>query len=262
MKNMLNCCLLMGSFFLLSTQVNAQQTSKQVNQQVQAWLSINSTIRLSDKWGAIADFHVRRNNFVADPSFYFIRFAANYWLKEKVTIAAGYGHLWLAPTKEGWTTFVNENRIYEQLQMSSSIGKTGILQRFRNEQRWQEIMANDKPTGKLKFTDRVRYLLSFNFPVFGAKSKTSLVLADEVALNFGSAVVYNTFDQNRIFIGIKHTMSKSWSYDLGYMNVFQQKPNGYQYDMNHTFRWFFYYTPDFRKKKTAVTHMDDSRDAD
>jgi len=29
----------------------------------------------------------------------------------------------------------------------------------------------------------------------------------------------------------------------------QQKSSGYQYDVNETFRCFFYYMPDWRKKK-------------
>jgi len=30
------------------------------------------------------------------------------------------------------------------------------------------------------------------------------------------------------------------------MQVFQQKASGYQYDLNHTLRLFFYWTPDWR----------------
>ncbi|HAT80442.1 MAG TPA: hypothetical protein DCS17_03280, partial [Flavobacterium sp.] len=51
---------------------------------------------------------------------------------------------------------------------------------------------------------------------------------------------YNTFDQNRFFVGIKQSINSNLSFDFGYMNVYQQKSNGYQYDMNHTLRLFFY----------------------
>ena len=57
----------------------------------------------------------------------------------------------------------------------------------------------------------------------------------------------NTFDQNRLFAGIKQRLAPAWSFDLGYMLVYQQKSTGYQYDLNHTLRWFFYVTPDLRK---------------
>ena len=38
---------------------------------------------------------------------------------------------------------------------------------------------------------------------------------------------------------------------FGYMPVYQQKASGYQYDLNHTIRWFFYFSPDSRKNKAT-----------
>jgi hypothetical protein len=60
-------------------------------------------------------------------------------------------------------------------------------------------------------------------------------------LNFGKDIVYNTMDQNRLFMGIRQNLNHHLSFDFGYMNVYQQKSTGYQYDMNHTIRLFFYY---------------------
>ena len=74
------------------------------------------------------------------------------------------------------------------------------------------------------------------------------MLSDELAIQFGKEVVYNTFEQNRVFFGIRQNITKTLSYDMGYMQVLQQKASGYQYDKNNTFRLFFYYMPDLRKK--------------
>jgi hypothetical protein len=81
----------------------------------------------------------------------------------------------------------------------------------------------------------------------------SLVVADEILIHFGKEVVYNTFDQNRFFIGIKQNVSPKLSFDFGYMNVYQQKYSGYQYDSNHTLRLFFYYNNSF-KNLTHFSH--------
>ena len=225
------------------------QTEKTVNKQDQAWVSINSTVRLSTHWGFIADAHERRNNFFADPSFHFLRGAVNYWLKDNITFALGYGHMWLAPTTAGWTTVQNEDRIYQQAQIISKLGNVTMMQRLRNEQRWQDIIKNDVRTGDKKFTDRVRYLLSFTIPVFKNSYYPAAVISDELCTQYGKEVVYNSFEQNRIFLGVKQKVTKDLSFDLGYMMVTQQKAAGYVYDENHTFRWFFYYMPDLRKKK-------------
>jgi hypothetical protein len=227
------------------------QPAKETNEQYQFWGSLNSTTRLTDRLGVIADIHVRRNDFLADPSFSLLRFGGHFWVTEKLTVSLGYGYMRHAPACEGCQTFAGENRIYQQLQYVTRLGKATLLQRLRNEQRWREMVVNDVPTGGTTFTDRVRYLVSFTLPVSGNPKVASLVLADEIAVQFGPGVVYNTFDQNRIFLGVKQVLGRSWSFDLGYMLVYQQKASGYQYDLNHTLRWFFYFTPGLRKGKTS-----------
>ena len=249
MKNLKNIIVFIVFSNLLQTNISAQTTAKEINEQSQSWFSINSTIRLNKKIGIIADLHIRRMHFLGDPGFYFARAGLDYWIKENITAAIGYGNMWVAPTKAAWQYYPKEHRIYQQIQTITKLGKVGLLNRLRNEQRWQEKIVNDQFIHEYKFTDRIRYLLSITIPVFKNPHYPSMILSDELAVQFGKEVVYNTFDQNRIFVGIKQPVSKTLSFDIGYMLLFQQKASGYQYDKNHTFRWFFYYTPDFRNKK-------------
>ena len=241
-------CLILF-FCLPRLEVSAQVKAKEINLQSQSWISENGTLRFSKKIGMIADLHMRRNNFLAAPSFYFVRTGVDYWITENLTAVLGYGQMWVAPANGNWHHYAQEHRIYQQLQLISKVGKITMMNRLRNEQRWQEKIANDKFTHEYKFTDRTRYLLSFTIPVFHNPHYPSLVVSDEIAIQSGKEVVYNTFDQNRIFMGIKQTVCKALTFDLGYMQLVQQKSTGYQYDKNNTFRWFFYYAPDFRKKK-------------
>jgi hypothetical protein len=213
---------------------------KEVNQQSQYWYSINTVTKFSDHWAIIADAHIRNNEFISDNNFYLLRGGIGYIPNTKFSFVGGYAHMWLAPSNPDWSTYANENRIYQQFQMNTKSGNVSIVQRIRNEQRWQEKMANDAPTGDLRFTNRVRYLISVTIPVFKKKTAPSLVISDELLLQFGKEIVYNTFDQNRFFVGIKQAINPKLSYDFGYMNVYQEKSTGYQYDMNHTLRLFFY----------------------
>lgn len=221
---------------------------KEINQQIQTWVSLNTVTKFAEHWAIAADAHIRENEFFESNNFYFLRGGVSYIPNASVSITGGYAHMWLAPTKEGWSTYADENRVYEQVQLVTKVGKVSILQRLRNEQRWQEKMANDEPTGELRFTNRVRYLASFTIPICSNKKMPSLVLSDELLINFGKEAVYNTFDQNRLFIGIKQNINPKLSYDLGYMNVYQQKYSGYQYDMNHTIRLFFYLNTTIKHK--------------
>lgn len=245
-------------FFMLSSLYSnyAQtKTAKEVNHQAQTWVSINTNYKFNDRWGMMNDVHIRRTDFVDKENFYFARTGITYKPFPNAVVAAGYAHLWLAPTKPGWHNFVDENRIYQQFIYTSKIGKVNVLQRVRNEQRWMDKMENDVAVDT-RFTNRVRYLLSFTIPIFNDKSLPSLVVADELLLHFGKEVVYNTLDQNRIFIGIRQNITPKLSYDFGYMNVFQQKFSGYQYDSNHTLRLFFYYNGGKTKEKAIVKHVD------
>jgi len=242
--------------FVLFTLFMFGQTpvQKEVNHQVQSWISLNNNLNIKNHWSLLADFHIRKNDFANKDSFYFVRSGVAYLPNPKVLFALGYAHMWVAPAKEEWSLFGNENRIYQQVQLISKVGEgLNILQRIRNEQRWQDKIVNDERIDEKRFTCRVRYLVSLSVPIFKKKTMPLLVVSDEILIHFGKEVLYNTFDQNRIFIGIKQTINPKLSFDFGYMNVYQQKYSGYQYDMNHTFRLFFYYNNSIK----ALTHFVD-----
>lgn len=239
--------LLVLLLFLHALQQDGLAQSKSVNDVSQSWTSLNSTIRLSKHWGIVADAHVRRTNFLADPNFYFLRTGLHFWVNEHLSLTAGIGKMWVAPTTLNWEHFAVENRIYQQVLLTNKLGKIGMLQRIRNEQRWIEKITNDQFTGAYKFSNRFRYLLAFNIPIFKHPQYPSLSLSDELMIQFGKEIVYNTFDQNRLFMGIRQPLSKTLNFDFGYMLSYQQKTSGYQYDRIHTLRCFFYYAPDFRK---------------
>jgi hypothetical protein len=228
--------------FVLFPVVLLAQTvkEKEVNQQFQTWVSLNTVTKFSQHWGVVADVHLRTNDFFQDNNFFFLRGGISYIPNSKFSFTGGYAHMWLAPKNPTWSTFSDENRIYQQAQMNTKSGNVSIVHRLRNEQRWQEIIINDVETGENKFSNRVRYLLSTTIPIFKKKSAPSLVISDELLIQFGQDIVLNTFDQNRFFVGIKQSINPKLSFDFGYMNVYQQKATGYQYDMNHTLRLFFY----------------------
>ncbi|MEJ2005448.1 MAG: DUF2490 domain-containing protein [Cyclobacteriaceae bacterium] len=241
---MLIVALLFPGFTVL-----AQQQEKVINDQEQFWWSVNTTARFSDKLGMVGDFHLRRNDFLNETNFYFVRVGAVYWASDQLTLVAGYGHLWLSKdTESSNLIYQGENRIYQQVQWKSRSGRFSFLNRVRNEQRWHDVLDNEGEYVRTRFSNRVRFLASVSFRVFNNPRLPQLVVADEVHVHFGKEMIYNTFDQNRIFTGIKVPVTRDLKFDFGYMMVYQQHFDGYTYDMNHTLRWFFYYTPDFRKK--------------
>lgn len=230
--------LLLVGWTLLWLAGQAQQTpTKTITSNTHFWTSVNSTFRFNNNWGMMADAHVRRTNFIADPSFYFARIGLVRWFQNQSSAAIGYGNL-LSPSVVLPNQWNIEYRLYQQFQFTQKYGSVNLLQRFRNENRWR--VAPESPKTAV-FTNRIRYLLSATIPVFKNPAYPSLVIADEILMQWGKSIVYNPLDQNRIFVGIRQSLGKQWSYDAGYMYVFQQKSTGNQYDANHTLRLFFYY---------------------
>jgi hypothetical protein len=248
--------ILFFSDMLASGQSSSNE--KQVTHYNQTWISINSTMRFSEHWGLMADFHDRQQGFFKDPYFYFLRLGAVSWINGKYPVAFGYGHLWLAP-EEGKETWSDENRLYQQWYASHGEGTVTILHRIRTEQRWKDIIVDDQKTGDKQFSFRLRYLASFDAKIFKNEKLPKLVLSDEVLVQFGKDIVMNAFDQNRLFAGLKVPVKSNLSFDIGYMNVYQQKSSGYKYDFSNVFRVFFYFTPDFRNQGNAhINNSDDS----
>ena len=214
---------------------------KVINNQNQSWGSFIATAKVYKNFSVGAEVHIRRNNFYGDRSFEFVRGTIIYNVDDRLSFGAGYGHMWVAAGDNSTTK--EENRIFEQVQYTSKFGRITLVQKARNEQRWINLYS-----GKNTFSDRVRLLNTLTIPVFKNKYLPALALADEVCVQFGTDIVSNTFDQHRWFIGIRQMVSKTLSFDTGYMEVLQQR-TATNYDNNHTFRFFLYYTPDFRKKK-------------
>jgi hypothetical protein len=233
--------------------VNAQQ-QKEVTHQWQSWLGLTNTLRIDQKWDALFVLQANRTDFLQDPNYYLVSAGGNYWLKDNFTTALFYSHKWVATPEQSGYIYANEDRITQQLQYVSKLVKLSMQQRFRVEERWQQKIENGAKTDQYKYSTRLRYLFGLYIPVFKNPALPGLIVNDEILIQFGKEIVYNTFSQNRFNIGIRQKVSDTWRFDLTYMNIFEQNSSGYQYDMDNTIRLFWYFTPDLRKKKTPP-HM-------
>jgi hypothetical protein len=239
--------ILLLSVFSFFNSYGQDVPEKVINENAQFWISTNNVFRISERWALLNDIHIRRTDFVAEPNFYFLRVGAQYYIKPNLRVAGGYAHLWLT-TQGNWDRFQNENRIYQQFSISQRFEKLNALFRLRTEQRFFNNVVDGTSLNDDFFVNRVRFLVSVGIP-FKEGGKTQFMLADEIHLNFGEEVVFNTFNQNRLTVGIKHKINNHWSFDTGYMMVYQQLAAGNVYNLNHTLRLFFYGSFDFRKDK-------------
>jgi Protein of unknown function (DUF2490) len=76
---------------------------------------------------------------------------------------------------------------------------------------------------------RYRLQLSYSFNVFHGKHAFHLKLANELMVNAGPDIVYNHFDQNRMYIGLEYHLYPSWHIETGYLYWYQQRAAGDQF---------------------------------
>ena len=130
------------------------------------------------------------------------------------------------------------------------------MQWLRLEERFRRNILNDSSLADgSSFNFRVRYNFLLQVPLTKAKIQKgdfSFILNNEVHLNFGKNIVYNTFDQNRFFAGVAYNVNATDNIQFGYLNVFQQLAAGNKYRSIHGVRLFYFHNLDLRKKKADL----------
>ena len=231
---------------------NAQTTKSTENIQ-QLWFGYFNQTRLTKNWGLWSDLQLRtKKDFVNDFSQGIIRLGITYYVSNTTKLTAGYAYIHHYPNDNHKNVAQPEHRPWQQVQWHTTYGKKKMMQWFRLEERYRRKILNDSTlAGGNNFNFKLRYNFFFDIPLSseGIKpGKFSFVINDEVHINFGKQIVYNYFDQNRFFLGIKYQTNGHDNLQAGYMNLFQQLPAGNKYKNNHVIRISYFQNFDVRKK--------------
>jgi hypothetical protein len=238
-------------FIFTSLASLGQSTEKHIHSREQLWLGYFNQTRFGNKLGLWVDIHYRMtDNFVDRPFQFLFRPALTYYIKDNLRVNVGYARAEHFPGK-GLNTTRAEHRTWQQIWWNQKYTGLTTLQWLRLEQRFNEKVVADEKLDGYNYVFRVRYNFSFFIPLKGKEiiSNTPFAaLMNEVFLNFGDKVVYNTFDQNRWFAGFGYQFTSHLNAQLGYMNVYQQEGSGNNYFSTHAIRLFVFHTLDFRNK--------------
>jgi len=226
-----------------------QTPAKVIHNREQTWLGYFNQTRFSNKWGMWVDVHYRMtDNFAGRPFQFLLRPAITYFIKDNLRVNAGYTLAEHFPAK-GLNTTRTEHRAWQQVWWNQKYPRLTTLQWLRLEQRFNEKIVNDVRAGGYTYSFRTRYNFALFVPLKGHElvAKTPfLAINNEVFLNFGKNIVYNTFDQNRLFVGFGYQFTSHLNAQLGYMNVYQQEASGNSYFSTHAIRLFVFHSLDLR----------------
>ncbi len=237
------------------TQTQAQTaTAKQTNHVGQLWLGYMNQTRWTNKFGTWTDIHLRtKENVISGLSQAIFRVGGTYYLADNTKFTLGYAFVNHFPAHNHKNISQPEHRLWQQMQWHTRYAKLRTMQWVRLEERFRRKIKNDDELAEgYAFNYRLRYNFMLAYPLSkkGFEPNTlSLVVNDEIHVNFGKEIVYNYFDQNRFFIGLAYQVNVHDNLQFGYMNLFQQLATGNRYRSLHTLRVFYFHNLDLRRKK-------------
>lgn len=231
--------------------LNNAAAQKQTSDVQQVWLSYFNQTRFSEKWGIWADASLRtKEEWVSDFSQALGRIGLTYYLTNNTKLTAAYGYVHHFPAENHPGVAMPEHRPWQQIQWHNNKPNLRLMQWVRLEERFRrKIAAPDQLGEGYNFNYRVRHNFLLAFPLSKrpfAPGTFSGVLNNEVHLNFGEAITFNTFDQNRLFVGFFYHVNNHDQIQAGYMDLFQQLAAGNRYRHVHTARISYFHNLDLR----------------
>jgi hypothetical protein len=235
-------------------QISKAQSTKTTQHFNQVWIAYQNQTRFSKKWGAWLDLHLRtREDFFTGISQTIIRPGVTYFFSDAARLTAGYAYIRQYPLDPHNGTVLPEHRPWQQFQWMTRYPRLRTMQWFRLEERFRKRSSPDPVTGDaydFNFRARYNFLLQIPFRAKDlSKGDLSLILNNELHINFGKSIVNNYFDQNRFFVGFAWQVNATDNLQFGYLNVFQQLPASGNYRSINAPRIFYFHNVDFRNKK-------------
>lgn len=115
-------------------------------------------------------------------------------------------------------------------------GKWMHTWRYRYELRWQEQPGQDdfRFLTRFRFRYRIRYVFTGND--FYKNNTFYAAVSNEIGLNIGKSVVFNTFNQNRLYIGAGYRFLTAARVELRYVDRFRTRGStGFEFDHGRGF---------------------------
>lgn len=225
--------LLILSVHFLSTQAQDRET---VDQTV-IWTSVNSNVRIAEKWMIVADAQFRFIHEFENMQ-HMVRAGLSYDITPNLSVVPiGYSFIYNYKYGKQPAGFVNhEQRLWQQVFYKHKIKNIPMNHRLRLEERWlQERNATNESNDYSDYQWRARYRILANIPLT-AKSldpKTLyLSVWDEFFVSWGETVTFNKINQNRIFVGPGYQLTKNTQIQAGYYYQMLIKSNGAKQENN------------------------------
>lgn len=220
--------ILLLLFLLCITGLKAQKTV--INQQLY-WIRYYNLMEIDKRFTWHNEVEIRR--FWQDniQHHFIMHTRMHYRINQQTNAGFGLTYSRQSPQDPVSTSrlVVPEFRGVQEINYSIPLSnRLSLQQRLRIDERF--IRRNDgiELIDGFNFNFRFRLRLQANYLLSNedASKRTILKVSNEVMFNMGKNIVYNHFDQNRVYIGIERDFSKIFSAEIGYLKWYQQTASG------------------------------------
>jgi len=207
---------------------------KNVTHQRLIWYGVFTTLNINEKWFVQSEVQERHFiNPIAQHQFvvrsHIHRVFGNSGWESSVGMC-----LFLQNPNDPNSTItltVPELRPHIEFGYNQKLAKVSFDQRFRAEARFfheTNSIYTELEDGFNFGNFRFRYKFQSTIPLIKISNQRyfKIKISNEIHINAGNKITKNVFDQNRIYAGISFDVLKNLAFDMGYLNWFQQRPNG------------------------------------
>ncbi|MEA9411603.1 DUF2490 domain-containing protein [Flavobacterium sp. PL02] len=224
---MKSCRLLF--FLVLTSQLLAGQTKKNIDQQTLTWIRYYNILPLSQKWSLHSEIDNRSFLNPIHENLWVLRVQGRYRANKLIDLGGGFAYFNVntQSTEIDPDFSIPEYRAQQDITLINDIAKITFHNRFQLEERFIHKANQEELLDGYSFSFRFRYRLQSTFTLW-EKEKQSLkgTISDEVLFNFGKEIKRNTFDQNRIYAALRYHFNPNVGLELGYLKNFQRRASG------------------------------------
>jgi hypothetical protein len=210
------------------------------------WLRYYNQLTLNDKWVWHNEIEDRRFMERNRQHHLIIHSRMHYKIRQNLDVALGLTYSLQDPQDPNSSSelTVPEIRPVQEINYTIPVSKRlAIQQRLRIDERFIHKNNGQELTDGYDFNVRFRYRLQANLRLDkeNIKHPVTLKVSNEIMFNAGSNIVYNQFDQNRVYGGIERVFNKNLSAELGYLHWYQQRPLNNQFFERNIIRLTLYH---------------------
>lgn len=222
----MNRCRIFGLILLLLIGFQTLNAQNDLIHQNQFWLGYNLNVQLNPTYQLRQEFEKWMFHSPFRQHVFYSRTQLNRKLNNDWNAAAGFTYFLLSapgnpdrPVEKISTELRPQINLTYQHDLNS---KWNLQHRYQAELRFienqHEIIAYA--------TSRMRYKATISYQL---NEQMALKAFDEIHVNFARRAVPNVFDQNRLGVSIRYMPHQNLGLELGYINLFQQFPNGREF---------------------------------